>query len=239
MNTVAAHQPNYLPWLGFFAKAACSDTLVLQDTVQFEKNGYTNRVRIKGSQGTHWLTQPVRISGRAFQAIGEVEFADARWPRKHASYLQANYARAPYFSRYFPELAELLRESDQWLAPCNARLIDWALTALGLRTRLVRASDLAISSTTDPTSRLIELVRAVGGSTYVCGQGGANYQNLEQFGAAGIAVKRSPSRFPEYPQLWGEFCEGLSIVDLIFNCGPTSQSYLEGECLLLEAAHGR
>jgi hypothetical protein len=229
MTVVAVHQPNYLPWLGFFAKASASDVLVLLDTVQFEKNSFTNRVRFKGSQGVYWLTQPVRMSHRAYQTVNEVEFADRAWPRKHLKTLQSSYGRAPYFDRYFPDLTELLRNAGPNLAPCNGRLIGWVLSVLGLTTTVLRASDLTIEPTQDPTQRLVRLVRAVGGDTYVSGSGGFNYQDLDVFAQAGIEVRRSPSTFGVYPQLWDGFNDGLSILDLIFNCGPHSRSYLQGE----------
>jgi hypothetical protein len=85
---------------------------------------------------------------------------------------------------------------------------------------------LAIEGT-DPTQRLIALVRAVGGDTYLSGSGGLAYQNVDEFERAGLRVVRSRSSFPEYQQLWGEFCHGLSIMDLLFNCGPASRSLLE------------
>jgi len=226
MTVVAIHQPNYLPWLGFFAKALDSDVLVLYDTIQFEKGGFTNRVRIKGSAGVQWLTQPVATAGACSQEISHVAFARPDWSRKHLNALQASYARAAYFQPYFGQLAELLGAPGCNLSVCNERLTRWACQILHLGVVLVRASDLATEGN-DPTQRLIALVRALGGDTYLSGSGGFGYQNLVNFEGAGLRVVRSRSSFPEYPQLWGEFCHGMSIVDLLFNCGPASRSFLE------------
>lgn len=226
MTIVAIHQPNYLPWLGFFAKAMDCDVLVIHDNIQFEKGGYTNRVRVKSSQGIQWLTQPVLMHGRAYQQIREVLLAEADWPRKHLKFMQSSYGRAAYFRPYFGQLTQLLGTPGCDLSACNERLIRWACTALQLGVVLIRASDLATNEN-DPTQRLIALVRAVGGDTYLSGSGGFAYQNVEAFERAGLRVVRSRSCFPEYQQLWGEFCPGLSIVDLLFNCGPASRSLLE------------
>jgi WbqC-like protein family len=226
VTVVAIHQPNYLPWLGFFAKAMDCDVLVLYDNIQFEKRGYTSRVRIKSSQGVQWLTEPVLVHGRAYQDIQDVMFAEPDWPRRHLKCIQLNYARAAYFEAYFGQLAELLCAPGSNLSGCNERLIRWACEVLQLKPVVVRASDLA-SEVTDPTQRLIALVRAVGGDTYLSGSGGFAYQDVDEFERAGLRVVRGRSVFPEYPQLWGDFCHGLSIVDLLFNCGPASRSLLE------------
>ena len=226
MTVVAIHQPNYLPWMGFFFKAINSHVLVLNDTVQFEKGSYTNRARIKSSQAVQWLTQPVVMSGRAYQEIRAVEFARRNWPPTHLKTIQTCYGRAPHFQPYFDQLRELLHDVGPDMARCNERLIVWMLKVLGSTTPVVRASELG-SGGADPTQRLIHLVRAVGGDAYLSGKGGFNYQDLHAFERAGVRVLRSRSAFSEYPQLWNGFVHGLSIVDLLFNCGPTSRTYLD------------
>jgi WbqC-like protein family len=226
VTTVAIHQPNYLPWLGFFAKTLRSDVLVILDNVQYERRGYTNRVKIKMSQGAHWLTQPVITKGRYYQQVRDVEFACEDWPTKHLRALQLSYGHAPYFGEYFGAIEDLLREPGSRTSECNERLIRWVLDVLGVRTVVVRASDL-VQETTDATRRLIDLVQAMQGDTYLSGAGGFTYQDLQAFEQAGIRVERSSPEFAEYPQLWGPFVRGLSVLDLLFNCGPRSRGYLD------------
>jgi hypothetical protein len=228
MTSVAIHQPNYLPWPGFFAKAAHADVLVLYDTVQFEKRGYTNRVQIKASDGVvRWLTQPVISKGRYYQQVREVQFAEPDWWVDHSKTLRLNYKRAPYFDQYFAGLEERLKSCGPDMTSCNESLIAWVCQLLDLPVRLLRASALAVASD-DPTERLIRLVQAVDGDTYISGAGGFNYQDLHEFERAGISVLARRSAAPSYPQLWGEFAPGLSIVDLLFNCGPASAAYVRG-----------
>jgi hypothetical protein len=226
LTTVAIHQPNYLPWVGFFAKALSSDVFVILDNVQYERRGYTNRVRIKMTQGAHWLTQPVITRGRYYQEVREVEFACDDWPKKHLRALQQSYGHAPHFGAYFGPLAELLGEPGSSALECNERLIRWIFGVLAMPTRVERASDL-VQDEPDANRRLIRLVQAAQGNTYFSGAGGFAYQDLHAFAQAGIRVERSCAEFPEYPQLWGPFVSGLSILDLLFNCGPTSRAYLE------------
>jgi hypothetical protein len=237
LTVVAIHQPNYLPWIGYFAKAWHSDVLVLLDTVQFPKRSYVNRVQVKTPRGAAWLSQPVISAGRYFQPIRDVAFAEQEWGQSHLRTLTANYARAPYFQTYVDLLAEVLREPGPRLTACNERLIRVVCDVLGIRARIVLASALDVD-TDDPTSRLVRLVQAVGGDTYLSGSGGFSYQDLAVFDAAEVRVMRAPARFPEYPQQWDAFVPGLSIVDLLFNRGPDSQSYLDQPCAEVERFQG-
>jgi hypothetical protein len=200
--------------------------LVLLDNVQFPRRSYVNRVQVKTAQGAHWLTQPVQQRGRYDQRIRDVEFSEGDWVATHLATLQANYGRAPHFRSHFTQLMDQLQYAGSLLVTCNERLIRWLCEVLELRTRVLRASDL-VDNETDPTQRLIRLVQAVGGDTYISGQGGFNYQELTQFKASGIRVLRAPSSFPEYSQLWGSFAPGLSVVDALFNLGPECRAYLD------------
>lgn len=224
---VSIHQPNYLPWLGYFGKILDASVFVLLDTVQFSKNGYQNRVRIKGPQGRQWLTQPVRLSGIGFQDTRSVSFADERWSIKHATALQTNYGKARFFDDYFQNLASIITKPGPNLAECNERIIRWICRELGAEARIVKASELALGDCQDPTERLIRIVQAVEGDTYLSGAGGFSYQEVERFHQAGLVVEQSRGVFPDYPQLWGTFIPGLSIIDLLMNCGPESRDYLD------------
>lgn len=225
MTLVAVHQPNYLPWMGYFGKIMDCDVFIFLDNVQYAERSYTNRVQVKGRQGAQWLTQPICKVGRLYQKIQEVELVSAAWAKKHLNLLRPNYYCAPYARQYLQQLAAVLEEPSRSLSACNERLIKWVCEVLRLDARWVRASDLDVQES-EPTQRLIALVKAVGGTAYLSGTGGFKYQDVQAFEAAGIEVLRSRSSFPEYPQQWGEFVPGLSIIDLLLNCGPDSLSYL-------------
>jgi len=221
---VAIHQPQYLPWLGHFAKLAAADCWIFLDTVQYEKNGWQNRNRIKTPRGAQWLTVPVNASlGTLIRDV----VIDARqpWSRKHLEALRVNYARAPHFARYFGELAELLRRPWRLLADLNVEVTRFLAGALGLSRRMVRASELP-SASADPTGRLLELCRAVGADTYLAGQDGARYMDLEQFRAGRVAVWAQEYQHPTYTQLNGDFLPFLSVVDLLLNHGESSVEIL-------------
>lgn len=215
----AAHQPNYLPWLGYFYKVWVSDLFVILDDVQFERGrGYQNRVQIKTANGPAWLTQPVRRKGQGLQPTLEVEFSEPGWADKHLRTIRANYARAPHFRALFPQIEAGFAAAGPRLADTNFALIERVSQLLGLATRFVRSSDHGLALTGG--ERIAELGRLNGATRYVSGKGGAGYQVAESFARRGIALAYSGFRPAPYPQLWGDFVPGLSILDALFNAGP-------------------
>ena len=221
---VAIHQPQYLPWLGHFAKLAAADCWIFLDTVPYEKNGWQNRNRIKTPRGAQWLTVPVRA--RLGTLIRDVEIdASQPWSRKHLEALRVNYARAPYFARHFAELEELLRRPWRLLADLNVEVTRFLAGALGLSRRMVRASELPPASP-DPTGRLLDLCVAVGADTCLAGQEGARYMDLPRFEAARVAVLGQEYQHPTYTQPDGDFLPFLSVVDLLLNHGESSLEIL-------------
>lgn len=213
----AAHQPNYLPWLGFFHKIACADVFVILDDVQFEEGNYQNRVQIKSPQGPQWLTQPIRH--RHLQRTDEVEFdTRADWRAKHLKQIRSNYGRAACFTQMFPLLERWLHEAQgERIASVNSHLIEVIARAIGLETRIVPSSSLNVTSSA--TSRLVEIGKKLGASAYLSGRGARKYQAEQEFLAAGIALGYTDFTPKDYPQLWGGFVPGLSAIDALLNIG--------------------
>lgn len=222
----AIHQPNYLPWLGYFYKILRSDVFIILDDAQYTKNSYINRTRIKTPSGPQWLTVPVLSKGRYGQAIHEVEIdSKTRWWIKQMKTIEFTYSRSPNFSRFWPSLHDIFSTSWGQLAALNIFLIKKIVALLGIPTRIVIASELRSEST--KTDRLVELCRMVGADIYLSGSGGHKYQDEDAFRVAGIELRYSDFLHPRYPQLWGEFVEGLSILDLLLSCGEQSREILE------------
>jgi len=211
------HQPNFLPWPGFFHKWMISDAMLLLDTVQFEKNEWQNRNRIKTSQGAQWMTVPVNY--RFPQTIREVGIADRRWPRKLCSSIEQAYAKAPYTADYWPELRQILHEPFDLLRDLNAELIRAVGRHLGCTAPLYMASDLGVENT-DPTGRLLELCQALQADAYLSGQEGRVYLDRDVFASRGISLYFQRVEAPVYTQLHGDFASHLSILDLLLNAGP-------------------
>ena len=223
---IAIHQPNYMPWAGYFYKMAKSDVFVLLDSVQYEKNGMTNRVKIKTSQGPLWLTVPV---WRNFPCIiKDAHIADsAQLKARHLKTIEMNYKRAPFFEYVFPELREILERDWINLSMMNIEIIRLFRQKLGITTRLEIASRYPdIKGKGDEL--LVNMCAFFGGDAYLSGTGGKKYQDENKFARARIHLEYSNFAHPSYHQLWGEFVPGLSVLDLLFNCGPQSEGILLG-----------
>jgi len=221
MTVAAIHQPNYLPWLGYFHKIKAADIFVLLDTVDYQSGNafsVTNRTRIKGANGAVLLTVPVsgKTVSRRIQDV-RVE-SSTPWARKHLRSIELSYRRAPYFSPVFDVLEAVLSSPPVSLAELNSRFIVELSGYLRLNVPLVSASSLGIESV-DRNQRLIEVCKKVGATTYLSGQGGRKYNDEVLFSQHGITVSYTRFAHPEYPQLHGDFVSGLSVIDAIFNCG--------------------
>ncbi|HEX9697863.1 MAG TPA: WbqC family protein [Acidobacteriota bacterium] len=220
MRILAAHQPQYLPWLGFFDKLDAADVFVLLDDVQFKKNEWQNRNRIKTATGWQWITVPVRH--RFPQSIAEVEIRnDEPWSRKHQRALESNYGKAPCFGTFMPLLAEVLERRWERLAPLNSELISRLAERLGIGTEIRLGSSL--DGRPDPTLRLVDLCRQLDADTYLSGAGG-DYLDESAFADAGLALRFQRFEHPVYPQQFGTFEPCMSVVDLLMNCGSDSLS---------------
>lgn len=223
MTTVAAHQPNYIPWAGYFYKMLSCDDFVFADDLVMSTPSFTNRNRIKTKEGVVWLTLPCRYKvGET--VIRDVEFADNRWRHKHLSKLEYSYRKAPYLDYYMPRLKEIIAQEAYSLCDLNLTLIKQIALWLGISCRLHLSSELRISGVKD--DRIVNMVRHLGGRTYLSGLGGSNYQSEAKFTDANLNLMYYDFSPPTYPQLWGKFEPGLSIVDLLFNCGPDSPQIL-------------
>lgn len=231
---VAAHQPNFMPWLGFFDKMRRADVFVIVDHVQFERQNYQNRTRIKADEGVRWLTMPVRQLSQN-ETILEKKLAEATsgrhdWRRKLRLTLEQSYARTPHFKAYAPPFLEAIAAAGDSLVELNIRLIELAKRALGIETVLARSSTLGIVGA--KSEMVLSLCKAVKADAYLAGDGGSRqYLDQEAFAAAGVRVIWQDFEHPVYlqePSRW-PFAPGLSVLDLLFNCGPESAAVLAGQ----------
>jgi hypothetical protein len=221
---VAIHQPQYLPWLGYLAKWAAADLFVFLDTVQYEKNGWQNRNRIKTADGARWLTVPVRA--RLGTSIAEVAVdVDQPWRERHLRAIETAYGRAPHFAARRDALVRLYAEPGERLAPVAVASAELLARAVGVGTPARLASSLAADDD-DPTGRLVALCRAVGADTYLAGGHGARYMDRKRFADAGIRVLYQAYSHPVYAQQHGDFVPFLSGLDLLLNHGDASLATL-------------
>ena len=224
---VGIHQLHYLPWLRYFDKIRQSDVFVVLDDIQFNKNGWQNRNRVKSSAGATLLTVPVSM--RVRQRLDEVCIHnDTPWRRKHWVTIEQSYARAPHFAEYAPFLRDTYSREWERLNDINRHMLGFFLDALGIETPVVYSSQLGVEGTA--TERLVNLIKAVGGDTYLSGAYALEtYLDARRLEQEGIALELQDWRAPVYPQLHGDFVADLSILDLLMNCGADSMGVLCGQ----------
>jgi hypothetical protein len=224
---VAAHQPQYLPWIGYFHKLDTADVFVLLDNVQFKKNEWQNRNKIKTAQGWQWLTVPVLYNYP--QLINEVPINNkANWQHKQRQAIVSNYKKAAHYHLLEPFFTKIFSSYWDTISQVNIETVTRLAGILGIETPLYVASELG-AFPEDPDERLIAIARHVGAETYLAGAGGREYMDLKKYDNAGVAVIFQDFRHPVYDQLFGEFEPFMSVIDLIFNHGDQSLTIMRGD----------
>jgi WbqC-like protein family len=227
VKRVAILQSNYLPWKGYFDLIHDVDLFVFYDDVQYTKNDWRNRNKIKTPNGLTWLTVPAGTD--LDRLVCDVQLTDTRWAQKHWKSLQQSYSSAPHFKRYeaFFKDVYLGRRWDN-LSELNQYLIKAiAGERLGIRTRFVDSR--AYPAQGKKLDRLMDLIAKVGAQVYVSGPAGKSYIEADRFAQLGVElVYKSYEGYPPYPQRYPPFEHAVSIVDLLFNTGPDAPSYIWG-----------
>jgi hypothetical protein len=223
---VAIHQPNFLPWLGYFDKLRKADVFIFLDDAQLPRRGgsWVNRVKLAVGGEPHWLTAPIiRPSGT--QRIADVQIDDGRrWRDKALRTVRQSYGACPHFDETFPVVEDILRCSTSSLVELNETAIRRLSSVVegGQGTRLVRSSELGVDA--GGTERLIELTKRVGGRIYLSGDGSAGYQEPSHFEDEGVTLRYQRFDHPRYPQRTPGFTPGLSVVDALMNVGSEGVS---------------
>lgn len=223
MKKIAILQSNYIPWKGYFDMIAAVDEFIIYDDMQFTKNDWRNRNKIKTPNGVEWITVPVGqdISRR----IRDVVIADDRWKKKHWRTLEANYRRAPYFKEIALWLEPIYLQTYHNLTVLNRTLIEAVCAYLGIHTKISNSWDYQLIE--GKTERLADLCAQASGTEYISGPAAKDYIDDHCFIERGIKLTWFDYvGYPEYQQLWGEFAHGVSILDLLFNCGKESPNFM-------------
>ena len=224
MRVLGCIQSSYLPWPGYFHIIQRSDVFVFHDDIQYTKQDWRNRNRIKTQGGVAWVSVPVRKKTTRGN-IDEVMICnDTPWQLRHWRIIEGAYRQAPYFRMYGDTLRETYQRPWEKLSDLNIHLITRLCRVFGIRAKFLRSSELGIAGR--KTDRLIQLCEKVRASHYVSGPSAGAYIETHKFNAAGVTVKYMRYEYPPYPQLYGHFVPQMSAIDLLFNCGPGSGKYI-------------
>jgi len=222
---LAIHQPNFLPWAGYFHKIMNSDSFVILDDVDFTKNSVANRNYVKGPNGKILLTVPVKkFSLGASYLDVEIDYS-ADWQRKHLATFEVCYKKSPYFKEIFSILSSCYGKKCKSLGEFNIVLIEEICKYLGIKTKILRSSPMKLK--TKSTERLVDVCKKIGASEYLSGLGGKDYMDESLFANEKIKIVYQGFKHPVYSQLFGEFMPNLSFVDMLFNIGRDSVRVLK------------
>ncbi len=230
MKTAVISQPTYLPWPGYFRLMKEADVYVFLDNVQFEPRSWQCRNRIKSASGCVWLTVPTHHGCQC--KISEVEIDNSKpWQRQHWNAFKTSYGKAQYFTEYSRFFQSVYEAEWTKLAPLNVHIIKYLAAQLGISPLFVQASTLGVEGRR--THLLLELCKSLGIGRYLSSIGAREYMEKDGakqlFEREGMTVEFMQFDMPSHPQLFGDFVPGLSVVDCLFNCGPSSSQLIFNE----------
>lgn len=224
---VVISQPMYFPWVGMFEQIAIADVFVFYTDVQFSKGSFTNRVQLKNKTGTRWMTVPLR-SFQLGQRIDEVGIKPVReWKPKHLAMLQDALGRAPFFTDAHDLMNQLPDTDHGTIADISSASMLSVSRYFGLdrTTRFVQIGELGITG--KGSQRVLDIVKALGGTSYVTGHGAGRYLDHEAFEASGISVEYMDYQCTPYPQFDGDFTPFVSVLDLVAHSGRAGISCIQ------------
>jgi len=236
-HLIAIHQPNFFPWLGYFAKIFQADTFIILDDVQYPRTNtgtWSNRVKMLLGE-PKWLTMPVKRSNSLLTTYKEIQISSATsWREKICKTLQTFYGKSLFFKEYFPLCEPLIYNPTSSLLTYNVQAIKGILNILQWKNDSLRmASEFTVTS--QGTQRLIDLVKVAGGNAYLAGGGTGGYQEDHLFAEQGVYLRYQNFCHPVYAQTGQQFVPGLSILDALFNIGSEqTKNLLNGTCLGLQ-----
>ena len=221
------HQSHYLPWLRYVEKIARCDIFIVLDDIQFTKNGWQNRNRIKTHQGPSLLTVPVHAG--AAEALNTIRIDNTQsWRAKHLRAFEQSYGKSPHFEAHRPFLQDVYGRRWERLIDLNRYMLDYVLSVMGIDTPIRYSSQLHVEGTA--TERLVKLIKAVDATRYYSGAHAiSEYLDAELMEESNIELVIQEWRSPVYPQLHGAYVPDLTIFDLLFNTGAEARRLLMGE----------
>lgn len=232
---ITIHQPEHLPWLGFFNKLSKAEVFVILDSVQFEKNYFQNRNRIIGSNGVQYIGIPASTTGHMEGTIATTKIAAAtnpKWKTKYLNTIRQSYSKHPFFAEVFPLLEKALSIQTDNLCDINIAIFQSFAEAMGFFPNYVRSSTLKASGL--KSDLILNICKELNADVYIAGPSGRDYLDMQSFADSGIKVVFNDYHHPTYPQKKCEtFVPYMSALDLFMNVG-----FEEGKRILLENNEG-
>tara|TARA_R100001163_G_C5050254_1_gene187137 strand:+ start:128 stop:859 length:732 start_codon:yes stop_codon:yes gene_type:complete len=227
---LVAHQPEFFPWLGFISKARMGDVYYILDTVQFMKEHWHSRNKIRKKDGWLWISTPVLQSKSKLLMWPEARIDNSKnWKRKQLNSIRMCYSRAEYFEDIFSELEEIYSKDYEYLIDFSEEIIKYAFKKFDINIPIYRTSKL-IENGKDISGKksdlIIKMCKSAGARTFVFGQDGKTYIEKDKFDNENINYVFQKFSHPKYNQRYEGFESHMSFIDLLFNYGPKSKEML-------------
>ena len=219
---ITIHQPEHLPWLGFFNKISKAEKYVILDSVQYEKNYFQNRNKILGTNGVQWIGIPVvntkHMEGSIATTLIASDPKNIKWKEKYLQTIKQSYGKYEYFNEVYPLLEDALNTDSKYFCDINISIIKNFCSALDIHPEFVRSSDLNVSGL--KSNLILDICMKTNADVYIAGPSGRDYLDMKSFSDNGIVVKFNDFNHPTYPQKrTDEFISHLSALDLFMNVG--------------------
>lgn len=222
---VAILQSNYIPWKGYFDLIAAVDEFILYDDMQYTKRDWRNRNQIKTPEGVAWISVPVKVKGKFEQTIRETEIEGDGWKSQHLKSFAFNYKKAPHFDEIMALITPLYAREYTHLSVLNRTFIEAICGYFGIKTKISNSWDYPLGD--GKSERLADLTLAAGGTEYISGPAAKDYIEEQIFTDRKLKLSWFDyAGYPEYPQLWEAFAHGVTILDLLFNCGQDAPKFM-------------
>jgi WbqC-like protein family len=217
-------QSNFIPWRGYFDFIDDCDLFLYYDDVQYTHRSWRNRNLIKTDRGPMWLSVPVVHDQGTLIQDARIDYG-TRWLDKHIRTLTLAYKKARHFAQYADQFFDLLRGRPETISELNVRTCGWIMSQLGIHTQTRMSREFGIAG--GRNDRPLLIARHLAATSYLSGPTAKPYTDKEGFRAAGIALEFKVYDYPEYPQLHGAYEPNVTVLDLLFNCGPDAPRYLK------------
>jgi hypothetical protein len=224
MKSTIIRQPGYLPNVGFFKKIESCDIFVLFDDAQYAIRAWDNRNKIKTKDGgSSWITVPVISPYK--KNLNQVKISyDKNWQKTHKGLIKKNYLESPFFKDYWEDISDILDTHWDYLIDLNLKIINYVISSIGLKTKIVRSSEMKITS--QRSQRLLGICKNLNVDCYISGINGKEYLEKDIFDREGIQVMYENFQHPVYKQINGNFIKNMSIIDLLFNEGENAKNII-------------
>ncbi|MFA7084416.1 MAG: WbqC family protein [Arcobacteraceae bacterium] len=215
-KTAVIHQPDFIPYLGFFQRLLSADVFVILDDVQFLRRGWHHRDKIKTPNGEQWLSIGTVKTAQATN-INQIRLSNTNWRQEHLNILTQNYKKADFFHEIFPIIKGIYEQNHLSLFDFNFNFLKILFTLFDINVEIEFSSTFDIHTTSN--QRIVDILNVVHATHYLSGIGARNYYDPKPYKQAGISVIWQAFEHPIYPQLYGQFIPYLSCIDILFNCG--------------------